>query len=209
MADTWCAALGKTDAFRRVRGITFPNDPALQWCQSWTDQSSLNMASNHRHVSGRHSSASHTRQTSFVLPDSHPGGSQSVHHSRANSRQQSHKHHHHHHHRRSSHVHEGGGGGISFISEHDIRRPKSRMKTAEEEQEFTYVDHPDLLMEQENKQFCKRSSQHHQVRPKKTKRFEFSKEKKIIDNHATCFDGAIIDGILCPIDLYFLFPFEL
>ena len=67
-------------------------------------------------ISGRHSSASYVRPSSSLVPapDMHPGGVQSAHHSRANSRQHQHHRHHHHHHRHSRS--RGEDQGISFIS---------------------------------------------------------------------------------------------
>lgn len=115
-------------------------------------------------ISGRHSSASYVRPSSSLVaaPDMHPGGVQSAHHSRANSRQhQHHRHHHHHHHRRRS---RGEDQGISFISETDIKRPKSRQVKHEDDLLNSVPDH-DLVMvpTDPEKQFCKRSQ--HQYLP--------------------------------------------
>ena len=110
------------------------------------------------HRNGRHSSASQTR---FVHSESyHPGGSQSVHHSRANSRQQQRHHHRHHHHH--GHHRKDQEGGISFITEPALesRRPKSRLEIEDSLRIFNEQDLVAIANEQE-KAFCKRTQ--HQV----------------------------------------------
>ena len=116
------------------------------------------------HRSGRHSSASH--QARYDQPDSYNqnpnvSGSQSVHHSRANSRQHHrhhHKHHHHHHHRKDQE-------GISFITDPGqvVSRPKSRIDV-EHHESLRIFNEQDLVAigaSDQDKPFCKRV--HHQV----------------------------------------------
>ena len=131
------------NASRRHRGIsTHPQDAKV---------SSSKMATP-RHVSGRHSSASHNRHHhhhSSFKPEMHPSGVVSGPNSRANSRQHRHHHHHHHHHHRRNRE-QGDQGGISFVVE---KAPK-------------YIMEPDMEVDDlvlDERPFSKRSH-HHQVK---------------------------------------------
>jgi hypothetical protein len=121
------------------------------------------MASN-RNYNGRHSSASHARTTSFA-PDPDPG-SQSVHHSRANSRHSHHHRHHKHHHghhgrQREEQQQQQQQHGISFITDPVADRSGPGRSRSRQQQHF--VEDPDFdhLVVIDEKPFCKKS--HHQV----------------------------------------------
>jgi hypothetical protein len=122
------------------------------------------MASN-RNYNGRHSSASHARTTSFA-PDPDPG-SQSVHHSRANSRHSHHHRHHKHHHghhgrqREEQQQQQQQQHGISFITDPVADRSGPGRSRSRQQQHF--VEDPDFdhLVVIDEKPFCKKS--HHQV----------------------------------------------
>ena len=96
-----------------------------------------------RHVSGRHSSASHNRSHASFKPDMHPSGVVSGPNSRANSRQ--HRHHHHHHHHRKNR--ERPESGISFV----VEKPAKYLPEEEADDDLILDDRP----------YSKRS--HHQV----------------------------------------------
>ena len=114
--------------------------------------SSIKMASTPRHVSGRHSSASHSHHHSSFKPEMHPSGVVSGPNSRANSRQHRHHHHHHHHRRnREHHAESSGHGGISFV----VEKPRKYIMESEME-----IADEDLILGE--RPFSKRSH-HHQV----------------------------------------------